>query len=163
MTTTEILQSAGKNCTACGDEFPATAEYFSRQSAAKDGLQPWCKICAKIYRQSEKGKMAQTRREKKRWSTVENYLRYLFTSMKQRCINPNNKNYNRYGGRGIKIHFKSVDEFIHYIMGVLKIDPRGLTIDRIDNNGNYEPGNIRFITQSENSKNRKIFGRGVKK
>lgn len=40
-------------------------------------------------------------------------------------------------------------------MNELKIDPRGLTIDRIDNSGNYEKGNIQFITHKENNQNRR--------
>lgn len=86
--------------------------------------------------------------------TVKGHLRSTFNSMKQRCHNPKMHNYHRYGGRGIKTKFKNVNEFIDYVLNELKADPRGLTIDRINNDGNYEPGNIRFVTMKVNRNNR---------
>jgi len=74
--------------------------------------------------------------------------------MKQRCTNKNAHNYNRYGGRGIKQKFDSSEKFIEYVLNILQIDPRGLQIDRIDNDRHYEPGNIRFVTAKENCNNR---------
>ena len=74
--------------------------------------------------------------------------------MNQRCNNPEAQNYKYYGGRGIKNKFTSLDEFRDYVMNELRVDPRGLDIDRIDNSGHYEKGNIRFITHKENCQNR---------
>lgn len=74
--------------------------------------------------------------------------------MKQRCTSPAYKNYKNYGGRGIKVCFKSANEFVDYVINILQVDPRGLQVDRIDNNGNYEPGNIRFVTHLENQHNK---------
>ncbi len=90
----------------------------------------------------------------KRLMPIPEYLRRLFSRMKQRCYNQDNPDYKYYGGRGIKVCFDHAVEFIIYVIDDLKVDPRGLTIDRIDNDGNYEPGNIRFVTQAENNKNR---------
>lgn len=75
--------------------------------------------------------------------------------MKQRCLNPNNPKYYRYGGRGITI----CDEWLD-IIGFAKWAltagwEEGLTIDRIDNNGNYEPGNCRWITREINSERKR--------
>ncbi|KKK51461.1 hypothetical protein LCGC14_3114730 [marine sediment metagenome] len=78
--------------------------------------------------------------------------------MNQRCSDPKAHNYNRYGGRGIKCLFKSLDTFRDYVMNGSGYDTieklKGLQIDRIDNNGHYEKGNIRFVTAKENSNNR---------
>jgi len=74
----------------------------------------------------------------------------------QRCTNPNSQRYGRYGGRGITMYepwLRSPEEFVAYCLG-LGWTPE-LTIDRIDNDGNYEPGNLRAVTQHENLKNRK--------
>jgi hypothetical protein len=75
-------------------------------------------------------------------------------NMKQRCLNPSHHKYHRYGGRGIKI----CDEWLT-IEGFKKWAEEsgarpGLTIDRIDNNGNYEPKNCRWVTHAENSRNK---------
>lgn len=43
---------------------------------------------------------------------------------------------------------------MNYVVDILKVDPRGFDIDRIDNNGHYEKGNIRFVTHKENCNNR---------
>ena len=50
--------------------------------------------------------------------------------------------------------FESLDDFRNYVIDVLKADPRGLQIDRINNGGNYEVGNIRFVTCLENNQNK---------
>ena len=85
------------------------------------------------------------------------YLRRIYSGMKRRCNYPKMCNYHRYGGRGIKCLFKSADEFVDYVTGTLGIkymsQIEGLQIDRINNDGNYEPGNIRFVTPKVNSNN----------
>jgi len=93
-------------------------------------------------------------RGKRYYSTIHGYLKRIYNGMKRRCTNSNVHNYERYGGRGIECRFTS-DEFRDYVTNVLKVDPRGLQIDRINNNGNYEPGNIRFVTAKENCNNRR--------
>ncbi len=110
------------------------------------------KVQVKRYRESHKKYYEKYHKEYN--NTISGYLRHIFHAMKQRCNNPKTHNYNRYGGRGIKNLFKSSDELIDYVVNVLKVDPHGLQIDRIDNDGNYEPGNIRFVTSKENIMNK---------
>ena len=74
--------------------------------------------------------------------------------MKDRCNNPNNRAYGNYGGRGITVceRWRGENGFENFLedMGT---KPKGLSLDRIDNNGNYEPGNCRWATSKQQARN----------
>lgn len=73
-----------------------------------------------------------------------------FHHAKARCNNPTDKDYSYYGGRGIEFRFTSFDVFL------AEVQPGwgpGLTLDRIDVDGHYEQGNLRWVTQAEQNKN----------
>jgi len=75
--------------------------------------------------------------------------------MIQRCENPNDKCYKDYGGRGITVCGEWHDPVVFINWALVSGWQKGLQIDRIDNNGNYEPDNCRFVTPKENSRNRR--------
>jgi hypothetical protein len=74
-----------------------------------------------------------------------------FRSAKQRCVNPKVASYPRYGGRGIEFRFTSFQQFLD------ELGPRPskeYSLDRIDNDGHYEPGNVRWATQIQQERNK---------
>lgn len=79
----------------------------------------------------------------------------VWQSMKDRCLNPKCTRYEYYGGRGIKICDRWL-EFKTFLVDIEDLYKPGLTIDRIDNNGDYEPGNIRWSTSSEQNSNKRM-------
>lgn len=77
-----------------------------------------------------------------------------YDAIKQRCTNPNSPVWRGYGGRGIQCRFPSRQDFIEWVIENLPHPTyRGVQIDRINNEGHYEPGNIRLVSQQENLRN----------
>ena len=82
-------------------------------------------------------------------------LYHSWVNMRQRCLNPHNPKYCRYGGRGIRVcdEWMSFDRFKEW--AYKNGWEEGLSIDRIDNDGNYEPSNCRWVTVSSNSRRKR--------
>ena len=81
---------------------------------------------------------------------VKSRLYTIHTNMKQRCQNPKASFFDHYGGRGISVcdQWKDYDSFKRWALTAGY--EHDLTIDRVDNNGNYEPTNCQWITMAEN-------------
>lgn len=79
----------------------------------------------------------------------------LWQTMKSRCENPKRENFERYGARGITVceEWHEAKNFVEWALN--NGYKKGLQLDRIDNDKGYSPDNCRFVTPSENSRNRR--------
>lgn len=134
---------------------------------AKDGHRVWECICdcgTKCFRQSNALRARKTpscgcdQKDATRRAAVIHGMHGTreyssWVAMNVRCGNPKHKDYPRYGAKGIFVH----EEWQHSFQSFYShIGPRpaGTSIDRIDTRGNYVPGNVRWATSSEQSRNR---------
>lgn len=83
-------------------------------------------------------------------------LYQIYKGMKQRCLNENSPAYNYYGGKGVSIHKDWLSNFMSFYKWSYNNGYKeGLSIDRIDPNGNYEPNNCRWV-ESQQQQNNKL-------
>lgn len=81
-------------------------------------------------------------------------IHQVWRSMRARCNNPNDPSFHNYGGRGIRVH-PDWDDFSKFLAD-MGPRPKGYDIDRIDNEGDYAPGNCRWVTRQQNLRNTRI-------
>lgn len=126
-------------------EFGVSREYV-RQVNAKFGLPTGHVVSRKKREKQEVEKKERHENRLQRLKEAHHSEWLAYANAKQRCVNPKRPSYKDYGGRGILFLFKNFREFIEHI----KPKPwPGLTLDRIDNNGHYEIGNVRWTTQKQ--------------
>lgn len=133
-----------------------------RATTLKNGSSTGCMKC--IWKTKEHPRLKFNDDPLHRWRGNTNSIAYQrWSSMCSRCHDPNNKSYKHYGGRGIKV----CDEWRHnfkayysYVSALEHYGEPGYSLDRIDNNGDYKPGNVRYATKSEQERNKRPYLRG---
>jgi hypothetical protein len=121
----------------CGGRYAVRGDQLNR------GRSKGCKECY-----AKKFKKAVTKHKMIHTSTYT-----IWRGIKKRCNLPSHPSYESYGGRGIT-YCKEWEKFENFLRDMGE-RPEGMQIDRIDNNGNYEPSNCRWVTPLENSKNKR--------
>lgn len=120
-------------CATCGSE----------GWRAWDGLRRGTAGCRKCGRREVPGREA---------LRVPKWLYQRAQAAQQRCVNPNDSSYSRYGERGIEFRFESPRAMARWVQENLGAH-RDMELDRIDNDGHYEPGNLRWATPAQNVAN----------
>jgi len=86
--------------------------------------------------------------------------RAMLVGAKQRCTNSNSESYENYGGRGICFLFPNVRAAVAWVLYNIGPKPSAAhSLDRIDNDRHYEPGNLRWATRSEQARNKRAYRR----
>ena len=123
-------------CLLCGNEYDVVG------ASLTNGISRMCRHC--VPKQTLSLPFRKSR------------LYHIYTSMKQRCTNENNKSFHRYGGRGITVcneWLLNPDAFIAWALDSGYNDT--LTIDRIDNDKSYSPDNCRWVSAAVQNRNRR--------
>jgi hypothetical protein len=129
-----------KTCSACKRAKPASA--FYRHSKTKDGLQTACRECQRARSASRNAA------HYRRWRNIND-----------RVFKTTHKEFHNYGGRGITMApewANDYEAFKIYIESELGPCPEGHSLDRIDNDGHYVPGNLRWATPLVQTHNRRV-------
>lgn len=149
----EILGGKSSKCLPCAAKEKAAAvpAEIRRAMAVKASQAAWI---------VNKERSAQDPLKMKFGVDIVEYVSDIGTGAKQRCTNPNNAAYCNYGDRGIQFCFPDVRSFTEWVLNNLGSKPTAKhTLDRIDNNAHYEPGNLRWATRDEQARNKRAYKR----
>lgn len=138
-----VEQVQGKHALALCD---CGSRYRRRLDSIASGQSTQCRRCANIAVNAKRKRSAPDpyKAERQAWR-----------SMKHRCANPHSSDYPYYGGRGICVCERWINSFADFLADVGPRPSPAHSIDRMNNDGNYEPGNVRWATKKQQMRNKR--------
>ncbi len=113
-----------------------------------------CQRCASSKRAATQAQ-AKPKRPRVNLAKIYPSEHQCWRNIKARCLRPHHRQYEYYGGRGITIHPEWENNFMAFLDHVGRKPHPSLSLDRIDNDGNYEPGNVRWATYRQQNANQR--------
>jgi len=138
---TDLKSGGSKSCKKCANRDRMARELLINRDV----------VLANLRRASDKAKTM----AKSKYSSDEAAILAIIAGARDRCTNAKNAAFKNYGGRGIEFCFPNVEAATRWVIGNLGPKPQGKSIDRIDNDRGYEPGNLRWATREEQTRNRR--------
>ena len=126
-----------KECLTCGKTKPASE--FHKDSSKRDNLRPYCKSC-RLHAEAER-------------RNIQHPLYNTWQAMKKRCYYPKHDSYPSYGGRGVVVCDRWKNSFENFLEDVGEKPGPEYTLDRINNEGDYTPENVRWATKKQQARN----------
>lgn len=126
---------------------------FSKSSRSNSGYQSYCKLCNRSYLKNFNPDYLPKRRNGDQ-SKTGSYLHHIYLKILDRCLNPESSHWENYGGRGITVceRWRDWEMFKEDMMASYE---KGLSIERIDVNGNYCSENCKWIPKVEQALNKR--------
>jgi hypothetical protein len=131
--------------------------YFVSFSSLRSGMSTRCAPCGLVAGGSKRSEQYGYHKVVPDRAHRDRLLSRISAAVR-RCTNPSDSNYYAYGGRGIRVHEIFLQDrlcFLAYLACLPGWDNPDLEMDRIDVNRGYEPGNLRFISSSDNRRNKR--------
>lgn len=136
-----------KRCSKCGEVKPVSEFYRRGDGGYRDHYRSKCKECFSVDGESERH--VETRRARRNAEPE----RFVLRLMINRCHNPKNPGYCNYGARGIAVCDRWRNSYEAFLGDMGHRPGTGFSIERINNDRGYEPGNCKWATRTEQNRN----------
>lgn len=142
-----------KPCTRCRRVKPLSD--FPRNKRMSRGYDSICRTCRREIGREYRDRNRSAIRARDKQARKRSPERFIYNDMIRRCVNPRRSDFGHYGGKGIAVapEWRGRGGFERFLAHIGPRPSPRHSVDRIDNDGDYAPGNVRWATQKEQTRN----------